>query len=144
MDSPKPHLPQADFRGVSLLSLVIWGFITSNANRARLSTTKRRTGSGAQLEVSLHADAIHANLYCTYDAEVLGVFGEHRREHARDNISNLPVSSNGCLRQRVPYRITAPPDDCFGPDAGLPVVLAGSTGVATRAHAALLMELSVM
>src|ERR1035437_6732021 len=101
MDSPKPHLPQADFRGVSLLSLVIWGFITSNANRARLSTTKRRTGSGAQLEVSLHADAIHANLYCTYDAEVLGVFGEHRREHARDNISNLPVSSNGCLRQRV-------------------------------------------
>src|ERR1017187_616769 len=53
------------------------------------------------------------------------------------------VSSNGCLRPRVPYRITAPPDDCFGPDAGLPVVLAGSTGVATRAHAALLMELSV-
>ena len=43
----------------------------------------------------------------------------------------------------MPYRITAPPDDCFGPDAGLPVVLAGSTGVATRANAALLMELSV-
>src|ERR1017187_7964459 len=44
------------------------------------------------------------------------------------------VSSNGCLRPRVPYRITAPPDDCFGPDAGLPVVLAGSTGVGTRAQ----------
>ena len=40
--------------------------------------------------------------------------------------------------------VTAPPDYCFGQDAGLPVVLAGSTGVATRAHAALLMELSVM
>ena len=30
MDSPKPHLPQADFRGVSLLSLVIWGFRNRN------------------------------------------------------------------------------------------------------------------